>query len=55
MPILEAEQRLREGGVPDNQLYDLVLLATGSRRAAEAAFEARIAARLDAGQKVGQG
>jgi hypothetical protein len=53
MPILEAEDRLKAGLVPDEAIFDTVLLVTGSRDAAEAATIARMNARLDRGQRVG--
>ena len=40
--ILEAEERLKAGGVEDDDLYDLVLLATGDAEIAESALYARM-------------
>jgi hypothetical protein len=50
MPLLRAEEELASGTVEDNRLYDLVLLATGSKDAASAALEARVAERLRRGE-----
>lgn len=53
VPALEAEDRLKAGGVPDGELYDLVKLATGSTAAAAAAAYRRAEERLKAGQEPG--
>jgi len=51
MPIIEARDALKNpAAIPDNRLYDVVLLATGSVTAAEDALYARCKARLKAGQ-----
>ena len=44
MLILEAEDELAGayGAVPDNRVYELTLLATGSEERASAAYAARI-------------
>ena len=52
MPRCEAMRRLREG-VGDKELYDTVLLATGSKAAASEAIAVRLKARLAAGEKPG--
>ena len=49
-PALRAEDELR-AGCPDDRVYDLTLLATGSEEAAAAALEARVAARLRQGER----
>lgn len=48
MAILEAEEELAGayGPVPDQRVYDLVLLATGSEERASAALAARYMARM---------
>lgn len=49
-PILEAEQRLRAGAVPDAQFYETAMLVFGSEEAASAAYSHYLAAKLRAGQ-----
>ena len=52
LPVLEAEDRLR-AGCGDDEVYDLVLLATGDEEAAAQALADRIAHRLRKNQPVG--
>lgn len=51
-PAIEAERRLR-AGCRDEDVYDLVLAATGSEEAAAAAATERAAARLRARETPG--
>lgn len=51
VPILEAEEWLKSGNVPDKQLYDVVLHVTGSEERAAAALADRIESRLAKGQR----
>jgi hypothetical protein len=50
MPRIAARRRL-EAGVGDKDLYDTVLLATGSESAASEALSERIAERLRRGER----
>lgn len=51
MDVLRAEKRLREG-CSDDEIYDLVLTATGSEEKASDALAARIMNRLRRGETV---
>lgn len=51
-PVIEAEDMLAQAGeIPDGQLYDVVLAATGDEDAAELALRRRIGARLERGER----
>lgn len=52
LPMLEAQDRLREGGIPDGQVEREVYLATGDYETARRALETRVAAKVKAGQQV---
>ena len=48
---IEATEKLKSGNVPDSEIYDVVLLATGSKLIASKALSNRIKFRQEHGQK----
>jgi hypothetical protein len=51
IPVLEAEDALKTpGAIPDKQLYDVVLTATGDEEQAMTALESRVKYRIAKGQ-----